>query len=922
MDRPTTPLHKELFGALLDVPADRREAELARLAGGDTALESRLRALLAAHARAEEVLGAIDAEMPSPSVPTSSEQPEVDALRAGERIGAYVLERELGTGGFGRVWLAAQTEPVRRPVALKLLKAGMDTREVVARFQAERQALARMEHPGIAKVYDAGETDRGRPWFAMEFVDGEPITDWCDRRHADLEARLQVLAEVCRAVQHAHTKGVVHRDLKPSNVLVTESDGAPRPIVIDFGIAKAVEEPLVDASLVTRHGQWIGTPAYMAPEQLGSGADVDTRADVYALGALLHVLLVGEPPRTGDPSSDPDWRRRVTTERSPRPSTRIGARAEPSRPGVTRATVRRELDWIVGRCLEADPERRYDSAAVLANELERVVAGEPVLAGPPTVAYRFAKFVRRNRVSLAVAASVFAVLLVALLFALDREERARTAESLARRNEVAARAAEAEAMQSAEAARRAEQQARAELERASAVALLTEHMLLSVKPSVARGADTALMTEVLERAERYILDHRDASPTTEAELARLIGGAWWELGEARRAEPLLDRALRLRREALGATHADTLQSMRDLSALQLQRGDLVAAEPLLTELHAAYADADLSTSEDARSVAASYATLLEKTGRADECLVIRRAIVDALERRRAPDAEDVLMARNNLASVLSDLGRPAEALEIYEAVFRAQVASPELGSDHPHTLMTANNIAGLMRDTGREEEALELMRATLLRKRAVFPPGHVSLLTSLNNLGELENRLGHAERAEALYREALDLARRHLGVDAEPTRILELNLAKICLAHERDQEAYALLEPAARRGRALSGPTRSTLHVENALALALLRLDRAADAEPYARRAATDARDHLPADSGEAARFAVLHGEVLAALGRDEEARDVLVTAHEALAADGGTTDHARRAATCLADLADARGDADEAARWRERAAR
>ncbi len=897
MSRPTTPLHKRLFLELLDVAPERRAGELARLAGGDASLEARLRGLLDAHERAEEVLGHVDDATAGLRVAA-----EVDALAPGDRVGQYVLRRELGAGGFGRVWLAEQQAPVRRPVALKLLKAGMDTREVVARFQAERQALARMEHPGIAKVFDAGETERGRPWFAMEFVDGEPITDYCDRKRADLQSRLQLLAEVCRAVQHAHTKGVVHRDLKPSNVLVTEVDGAPRPIVIDFGIAKAIEDPLVEDAHATRRGQWIGTPAYMAPEQLGSGADVDTRADVYALGALLHALLVGEPPQGGDPARDPDWHRRITTQRAPRPSTRLGGRPEAARPGVTRGTVRRELDWIVGRCLEKDPERRYDSAAVLANELERVVDGEPVLAGPPTVAYRFATFVRRNRVSLAVAASVFAVLLVALLFALDREERARQAEALAVRNERAARDAEADARRNADAARAAERQARAELERARAVALLTEHMLLSVKPSVARGADTSLMTEMLERAERYILERDDHAPATEAELARMIGGAWWELGESQRALPLLERALDLRREALGDAHPDTLRSMNDVGTLRLQRGELVAAEPLLRELHEAYAGVDLAHDEDARTAAATYAALLEKVGDHDACLAVRREVLDALERQAEPDAEDVLMARNNVAAALSEVGRKEEALAMYREVFDAQVASPALGADHPHTLMTANNVASLLRDLDRLDEALEWMRAALLRKRAILQPGHVSLLTSLNNLGELENRLGHTERAEALYREALDLAREHLGDDAEPTRILALNLAKVYLSQDRDADAAELLEPAARRGRELSGPTVLTRVTDNALANALHRLGRDADAEPWARRAAGDARD--AGSTAEAARYDVLHGEVLASLGRRDEARALWTAAREALA--GEDPGSAAEAAALLEALDDA----------------
>ncbi|MCA8980514.1 MAG: protein kinase, partial [Planctomycetes bacterium] len=671
-----TPRQKQLFFKLLDLDAPARDELLEELGEEDPELAERLRGLLDAHFRAESALGVLD----------RGSACEVDALRAGELIGPYRLERELGEGAFGRVWLAEQQEPVRRAVALKLLKAGMDTREVVGRFQAERQALARMSHPGIAGVYDAGETDRGRPWFAMEFVDGSPITTYCDEHQLDLHARLELFAAVCRAVQHAHTKGVVHRDLKPNNVLVTEVDGVPRPKVIDFGIAKAVEEPLAPDTPRTRGGQWMGTPAYMAPEQLDAAADVDTRADVYSLGALLFVLLVGEPPFDSASGGAATWHERIRNERPSRASHRVERHAQSSRPGVTRAALRRELDWVVARCLEKDPDRRYDSAAVLANEVERVLVGEPVLAGPPGVTYRVSAFVRRNRFSLVVAASVFLVLFVALLFALDREELARQAET--------------EALESARIAQDAERQAREELARSQAVARLTEHMLLSVKPSVARGADTSLMVEMLERAEQYVLDAEDHSPATEADLARMVGGAWWELGEYQRALPHLERSLELRREALGDASTETLEAAQTLGTNYLKLGDLVHAEPLLRECVEACPPDALTTSESARAVYESYGELLHKQSRLEEALEIRRALVDATVAAHGPRHRDTLRSRNNLAISLEALKQFDEAGEEYRKVLELQLADPELGPDHPHTLMTRSNLSGLMRGLG------------------------------------------------------------------------------------------------------------------------------------------------------------------------------------------------------------------------------
>ena len=891
-----TPEQKQLFFELLDLDANARAERLAALADRDPILERRLRELLDAHSRAESALGALDA----------ASSTEIDALHAGREIGPYRLERELGEGGFGRVWLAEQLEPIRRPVALKLLKAGMDTREVVGRFQAERQALARMSHPGIAKVFDAGETDRGRPWFAMEFVDGSPITAHCDARRSDLHSRLELFAAVCRAVQHAHTKGVVHRDLKPNNVLVTEVDGVPQPKIIDFGIAKAVEEPLVDDSPRTRGGQWMGTPAFMAPEQLDAAADVDTRADVYSLGALLYVLLVGRAPFDDESGGGATWHDRIRTERPTRASNRVERTADRSRPGVTRAALRRELDWIIARCLEKDPDRRYDSAAVLANEVERVIAGEPVLAGPPGVTYRLSSFVRRNRVTLAVAASVFLILFTALLFALDREARAR--------------GAEAEALASATLAREAERQAREELTRSQAVARLTEHMLLSVKPSVARGADTALMTRMLERAEQYILEAEEHAPATEADLARMVGGAWWELGEYQRALPHFERSLELRRASLGDDAAETLESAQMLGSHYLTLGDLVRAEPLLRECVDAYPAEALTTSASARLAAAGYGELLYKRGRLEEALELRRELVRADEATLGPRHGDTLRSRNNLALTLESLERFDEADAEYRAVLALQLSDPNIGPDHPHTLMTRSNLSGLLREQGRLEEAREMCAEVLAAKRRVLPPGHLSLLTSVNNLGELEKRLGNTARAEALYREALELAVVNLGPTSEPARILTLNLGRLCVDQDRWDEAAQLLQPAADAARESAGVTKLTLHLEQALCDALVHLGRHAEALAIVECALDDARAARDRELVEPEFLEVLHGEALLGLDRAAEAEAVLTAAHAELAQGDGAGIWTRRAARTLELLHEANGDSAAAELWRERA--
>jgi serine/threonine protein kinase len=404
--------------ALEKTNAAERAAYLDAVCGRDAGLRARIEKLLAAHEAAGGILDrpAMTEEATGPYRPIT-EGP-------GTVISPYKLLQKIGEGGFGVVYMAEQTQPVRRMVALKIIKPGMDTAQVIARFEAERQALALMDHPHIAKVFDAGATDSGRPYFVMELVKGVPITAFCDQNHLAPEVRLRLFLDVCHAIQHAHHKGVIHRDIKPSNVMVTLHDGVPVVKVIDFGVAKATVQPLTERTLFTAYCQMIGTPAYMSPEQAEmSGLDIDTRSDVYSLGVLLYELLTGTTPLEGKrlrAAGYAEMQRLIREEEAPRPSTRLSSLGDSATvmAGNRGLDVRRlvqllagDLDWVVMKALEKDRNRRYSTPGNFAEDVERYLRREAILARPPSAVYKLRKFAQRNRAAVLTAAAVAAALL-------------------------------------------------------------------------------------------------------------------------------------------------------------------------------------------------------------------------------------------------------------------------------------------------------------------------------------------------------------------------------------------------------------------------------------------------------------------------------------------------------------------------------
>jgi len=570
-----------VFEAALQLPPRQREAYLQQTCAGDPGLLQRIRALLKANeSQSDFLVPAACTAGPTVLAPLPPTE------KPGDRIGPYKLLQQIGEGGCGVVYMAEQDKPIRRRVALKIIKLGMDTRQVVARFEAERQALALMDHPNIAKVHDAGATDTGRPYFVMELVRGIKITDFCDEKKLPTQERLNLFIQVCQAVQHAHQKGIIHRDLKPSNILVTVNDGVAVPKVIDFGIAKATTgERLTDKTVFTAFEQFLGTPAYMSPEQAElTSVDIDTRSDIYSLGVLLYELLTGQTPFDGKEllQSGLDEMRRTLREKEPaRPSTLLSTLGAAE---VTNAANRRgldvprlvgllrgELDWIVMKCLEKDRARRYETASALAMEIQRHLSNEPVAARPPSQLYRFQKLVRRNKLVFTAAGAVALSLVLGMSVStfLYFQEKAAKHEQVRLR-----RAAEA-----------ARLQAETERDRAAAESAKKEALSLSGFAAAISGYGTLREAEnTLRRAlvsQAKILGSDD--PTVMATLKNLVT-ALERQGKATEAESIVRESLAQERAKGGDERVAVLRRVRILVDFLDRQGRPDEAEKLITEI--------------------------------------------------------------------------------------------------------------------------------------------------------------------------------------------------------------------------------------------------------------------------------------------------------------------------------------------------
>jgi eukaryotic-like serine/threonine-protein kinase len=774
----SAPSIEAVFGQALEKGSpEERALFLQGACEGREDLRRQVEALLGAYERAG---GFLERPMTSPADESTWVYATADGPKVGEIIAnRYKLLELIGEGGMGAVWAAEQSQPVRRKVALKLIKAGMDSKAVLARFEAERQALALMDHPNIAKVLDGGLTDRGRPYFVMEYVKGVPITDYCDAARLSVSDRLTLFIQVCNAVQHAHQKGIIHRDLKPSNILVAPYDDKPVPKIIDFGLAKAMHQSLTEKTLHTAHESVLGTPLYMSPEQAQlNNLDVDTRSDVYSLGVLLYELLTGTTPVERQRFKQAAWdevRRIIREEEPPRPSHRLsttdtlpsvaaGRQTEPVR--LTKL-VRGELDWIVMKALEKDRTRRYETANGFAKDVERYLAGEPVQAVPPSAGYQLKKFVRRNRAAISMTTLVAvsaAVVLINHSLGLWEVRRERDRAVAAEQAAVLAREAEAEraegeskakqdALSFAAAKREALEQAQkrlGQIEKGNEI-LTSIFSDLDVR-KIKEGTEPleAVLAKRLVKAAEQLEGETVGDPVAVAHLQKRLGHTLLGLGCPQDAIQLLVKARATLTANLGADHAETLMCMNYLARSYLDAGKFDQALPL-----------------------------------GQETLKLRRAKLGA-------DHPDTLTSMGHLAWGYRLVGKPDLALALSQEAF--QIRKAKQGADHPATLRCMGVLGLGYHDAGKTDLALPILEEAFRLSKAKFGADHFDTLSSMNNLGFCYDVVGKQDQAIALLEETLRLSKSRLGVDHPDTLTTMNNLAKVYHTAGKQQMSLSLWE--------------------------------------------------------------------------------------------------------------------------------
>jgi serine/threonine protein kinase len=709
---------KELFGAVLERDPSQRAAFLHEACGQDVSLREEVESLLQAH-------DAPSALLQHPLETYSLENPQVRS------IGPYQLLTKIGEGGMGQVWLAEQTAPLQRRVALKLIRWGMYDDTLLHRFQAERQSLAVMDHPSIAKVFDAGATSEGQPYFVMEYVAGVPITDYCDQKKLKIRDRLELLIKVCEGVQHAHQKAIIHRDLKPANILVVEVDGKPVPRIIDFGLAKATNTGIAGESLHTRIGTFVGTPGYMSPEQCDpTTQDVDTRTDVYSLGVVLYVLLTG-----GTPFDAKEWKKtfdemlRLLREQDPpRPSTKVSTdRDTSSATAEARGTERKQLvsvlrgdlDWITMKAVEKDRTRRYGTPSELAADIGRYLNNEPVVARPASVSYRLQKYVRRHRIGVAVAGVLGALLLAfGVLQSIQLRKTTR------------------------------------ERDRADRIADFMTGIFKVSDPNERLGG-TVTAAELLDKAAKDIDTGLSKDPELQVSMMHVIGRAYMYQGLYARAQSLFERGVKVSSSVGERENRETLNTMHDLAWALLQQGHLAEAESLERRLLDTQRHVLGTEHPDTLATMSELGyTLCEERKNCAEGVRLNREVLEKQKRIIGPEAFYTLVTMDNLAILLAEDGQPAEAEKLQQEALEIHLRV--FGPENLGTINAMTNLAEFQRDLGRDEEAKKLLRQALDVEGRVFAPDQPETAQTRYDLASILTRTGQSEEAISLLRQAVD----------------------------------------------------------------------------------------------------------------------------------------------------------------------
>ncbi|MFT5052234.1 MAG: serine/threonine protein kinase [Chlamydiales bacterium] len=817
-----------------------RTAYLDGACGADLHLRSRVDVLLQANEEANEFLE------------EAAIRPEQAALTEGPgtTIDQFKLLQQIGEGGMGVVYMAEQERPVRRKVALKIIKMGMDTKQVIARFEVERQALAMMDHPNIAKVLGAGATETGRPYFVMELVRGVSINEYCDTHKLSTRERLDLFIDTCHAIQHAHQKGIIHRDIKPSNVLVTAHDGRPVPKIIDFGVAKATNQRLTEMTLFTEFSQFIGTPEYMSPEQAEmSGLDIDTRTDVYSLGVLLYHLLTGTTPvdaRTLRDAGYGGMQQLIREKEATTPSTLISNMGEQSTdvakfratsPGALRSMLRGDLDWIVMKSLEKDRTRRYETAAAMADDIRRHLDDLPVHAGPPSALYKMSKFVRRNRVPVLAASVAGIAILIGLAAALTGFWRAR-----------------------------------ATAQHSQLISDTLQELLVSVDPGRAASSEVDV-ENLLARAKAAFGDEHATVAATVNNLAIQLHNA----GDLRGAEPLYHEALRIWGKIHGDDHLNIALTLGHLGELQSLQGDLDRAESSLRGSLRIFDKLPDAPPLASCTISLELAKILDRRGEREEATQLFREVIRAYEVDRDANRYLLIQTREQFMLVLMAGNENEEALSVVRAIYHdVRRNYDDVSIFH---MSSALGLANMLNQSGARDEAIQYYREALDYLNASSDPNTMYRVIALDRLFQiLRHRTDpeYAAEADALLAECISALGNSWSATETVTNIDHL------AGRYRGRRMWAeALAPGLQavqfaQDQGLEPPIASRLRDKVTRDLVYILID--AEQGPHAYENALAVTEELLLDRpGDAAYTTILAG-LLYRLGQTEDARDLNAT--------------------------------------------